>query len=90
MWLRSIEHALTSGGDAAGEQSRKLLERALTSLPRRKHVKAISRAALLEFRVGSAERGRSMLEGVLRNYPKRLDLWSLYIDQVRVFGPLPQ
>lgn len=23
-----------------------------------------------------------MMEGVLRNYPKRLDLWSMYIDQV--------
>ena len=32
---------------------------------------------------GSAERGRGVLESVLRNYPKRIDLWSLYIDQVR-------
>lgn len=29
----------------------------------------------------AAERGRSMFEGVLRNYPKRLDLWSVYLDQ---------
>ena len=28
-----------------------------------------------------AERGRSLFEGVLRNYPKRLDLWSVYLDQ---------
>lgn len=41
----------------------------------------ITAAALLELRQGSAERGRGILEGVLRNYPKRLDLWSLYIDQ---------
>ena len=27
------------------------------------------------------ERGRSLFEGVLRNYPKRLDLWSVYLDQ---------
>lgn len=44
----------------------------------------ITGAALLELREGSAERGRGILEGVLRNYPKRLDLWSLYIDQVGV------
>ena len=37
---------------------------------------------MLEFRHGSAERGRGVVEGVLRNYPKRLDLWSVYIDQV--------
>lgn len=29
----------------------------------------------------TAERGRSLFEGVLRNYPKRLDLWSVYLDQ---------
>ncbi len=39
------------------------------------------RAALAEFRLGSAERGRGVLEGVLRNHPKRLDLWNVYIDQ---------
>jgi len=89
VWLRAIESALGTDGEAAGDTSRRLLERALAALPRRKHVKAISQAALLEFRVGSAERGRSMMEGVLRNYPKRLDLWSMYIDQVRrVMGML--
>ena len=82
VWLRAIEHALTTGGDASGDAARKLLERALATLPRRKHVKAISHAALLEFRVGAPERGRSIMEGVLRNYPRRLDLWSMYIDQV--------
>ena len=91
VWLRAIEHALEAGGGApeagaAGGDARKLLERALAALPRRKHVKAISRAALLEFRAGSAERGRSMMEGVLRNYPKRLDLWSVYIDQEAKHG----
>eukprot|EP00955_Chlamydomonas_euryale_P040845 351828-Chlamydomonas_euryale.AAC.4 len=52
------------------------------ALPKRKHIKLITRSALLEFRSGSAERGRSIYESVLRNYPKRLDLWSQYIDQV--------
>ena len=30
---------------------------------------------------GDAERGRTMFEGILRNYPKRTDIWSVYIDQ---------
>ncbi|MEW5309983.1 MAG: hypothetical protein WDW38_001820 [Sanguina aurantia] len=50
-------------------------------LPQRKHVKVISKTALLEFKVGSAERGRGIFEGLLRNYPKRIDLWSVYLDQ---------
>ena len=36
---------------------------------------------MLEFRLGDAERGRSIFEGVLRNFPKRVDLWSVYLDQ---------
>jgi hypothetical protein len=39
-------------------------------------------AGLAEFRMGCAERGRSILEGLLANYPKRTDIWSVYIDQV--------
>ncbi|GLI68751.1 hypothetical protein VaNZ11_013243 [Volvox africanus] len=78
VWARAIERALQKND---GESARNLLERALQSLPRRKHIKALVRAALAEFRVGSAERGRGILEGVLRNYPKRLDLWNVYIDQ---------
>lgn len=37
--------------------------------------------ALLEFRSGEPERGRSVLEGVVANYPRRTDLWGLYLDQ---------
>ncbi|KAF5829876.1 hypothetical protein DUNSADRAFT_15392 [Dunaliella salina] len=61
----------------------KLLDRALTSLPKRKHIKVIVQTAMHEFKCpgGSAERGRGVLESVLRNHPKRIDLWSLYIDQ---------
>lgn len=47
------------------------------------HSQVVTQAALAEFRSGSPERGRSILEGILRNYPKRLDLWSVYLDQAR-------
>ncbi len=35
----------------------------------------------MEFKEGDPERGRGVFEGILRNYPKRLDLWSIYLDQ---------
>jgi rRNA biogenesis protein RRP5 len=38
-------------------------------------------AGLAEFRLGCAERGRSILEGLLANHPKRTDIWNVYIDQ---------
>lgn len=65
-----------------GDAAHKALDQSLLSLPRRKHIKVISRAALLEFKTGSVERARSIFEGILRNYPKRVDLWSVYLDQV--------
>ena len=41
----------------------------------------LTHTALAEFKVGSSERGRNIFEGVLRSYPKRLDIWSQYLDQ---------
>ena len=43
---------------------------------------ALSQAALAYYRSELAEQGRNILDSVLRSYPKRLDLWNLYIDQV--------
>ncbi|THG20255.1 hypothetical protein TEA_029047 [Camellia sinensis var. sinensis] len=46
-----------------------------------KKFKAFMQAAILEFKCGVPDRGRSMFEGMLREYPKRTDLWSIYLDQ---------
>ena len=43
-------------------------------------VETISKFAQLEFKFGDSERGRTIFEGVLDSYPKRLDLWFVYID----------
>jgi len=62
------------------EGGRKTLPRCLTAIPRRKHPVVVSKAALLEYHHGSQERGRSIFEGLLDSYPKRTDLWSVFID----------
>ena len=49
-------------------------------------MQVLSAAAVAEFKLGSAERGRAIFEDVLRNYPKRTDLWSVYLDQVRALS----
>lgn len=72
--------------------ARKLLPAALKTLPKRKrtnrHKFALSnftdakitmKFAQMEYRSGSVERGRTLLEGVLANYPKRIDIWSIYM-----------
>ncbi|CAG8691978.1 8122_t:CDS:2, partial [Dentiscutata erythropus] len=62
------------------QASRDLLQRSLRSLPKRKHIKTITKFAQMEFKYGEAERGRTIFEGMMSNYPKRADLWSVYID----------
>ncbi|GKV41870.1 hypothetical protein SLEP1_g49347 [Rubroshorea leprosula] len=77
VWLRRVQMLLKQQQD--GIQS--IVNRALLCLPRHKHIKFISQTAILEFKCGVPERARSMFEGILREYPKRTDLWSIYLDQ---------
>ncbi|XP_026418043.1 rRNA biogenesis protein RRP5-like isoform X1 [Papaver somniferum] len=77
VWLRRVQNLLSQGKD--GIQG--IVKRALLCLPRHKHIKFISQCAILEFKCGVPDRGRSMFEEMLREYPKRLDLWSVYLDQ---------
>lgn len=43
-------------------------------------VDVIAKFAQLEFRYGDGEKARTMFDKVLTNYPKRTDLWSVFID----------
>lgn len=80
VWLRRVHLILKQQQDVV----QPVVNRALLSLPRHKHIKFISQTAILEFKSGVPDRGRSMFEGILREYPKRTDLWSIYLDQVEV------
>ncbi|KAL1281885.1 hypothetical protein QQF64_000688, partial [Cirrhinus molitorella] len=57
-----------------------LLQRALQSLSNKEHVDLIAKFARLEFQYGDAEKAKSMFDKVLSTYPKRTDLWSMFID----------
>jgi len=70
------------------ELGRKLLQRSLKSLPKRKHIETIVRFALHEFKYGEPQRGQTMFESILTNYPKRSDLWSVYLDMIIKQGDL--
>mmetsp|Transcript_30854 Transcript_30854/g.37394 ORF Transcript_30854/g.37394 Transcript_30854/m.37394 type:complete len:209 (+) Transcript_30854:3-629(+) len=78
VWLAYIAFLLRRNNHEIAHQ---ILNKAISTLPRRKHVKLISQAGLLEFREGSAERARGIFESILHSYPNRVDLWSVYIDQ---------
>ncbi|CAM0905650.1 unnamed protein product [Alopecurus aequalis] len=79
IWLRRIEFSLNQRKDV--EYIKSVVNRALLSLPQSKRIRFLSQTAILEFKCGVPEEGRSRFELILREYPKRTDLWSVYLDQ---------
>ncbi|KAF0907052.1 hypothetical protein E2562_014658 [Oryza meyeriana var. granulata] len=79
IWLRCIQLSLKQSKDV--EYIKSIVKRALLSLPQSKRMKFLSQTAILEFKSGVPEEGRSRFELILREYPKRTDLWSVYLDQ---------
>jgi hypothetical protein len=43
-------------------------------------LKIICKFSQMEFKYGEAERGRTLFEGIVSHHPKRLDMWSVYLD----------
>jgi len=69
-------------------EARSLLSQSLKLLEKRKHVKTITKFAQMEYNLGDSERGRTIFEGVVESHPKRLDLWSMYLDMEATKGDL--
>jgi len=59
-----------------------LLQRSKQSLDEREHVDIATKFAQIEFRYGDPERGKTLFETILSNFPRRTDLWSVYVDQL--------
>lgn len=47
------------------------------------------RFAQLENRYGDKERAQTLFEKVLSSYPKRVDVWSAYVDALVKSGDIP-
>ncbi|BFZ55342.1 rRNA bioproteinsis protein rrp5 [Savitreella phatthalungensis] len=63
------------------DDARSVYARSFKSLPERDHVAHMERFARLEYHLGEPERGATLFEGLLASYPKKLDVWFVYIDQ---------
>ncbi|KAJ7325160.1 hypothetical protein JRQ81_018180 [Phrynocephalus forsythii] len=68
------------------EAAHRLLPRALKCLPNKEHVDLITKLAQLEFQFGDQEHGKAIFENTLSTYPKRTDVWSVYIDMMIKYG----
>lgn len=78
VWVAHLSYLLKLGRH---QEAHALLKRALLSLPAYKHVETMSKLAQLEFEYGSKERGRTVFDGILSKYPKRLDLLFVFCDK---------
>lgn len=62
--------------------ARSVLDRSLVSLPQRKHLAMITSAGVQFYaQPGGAHVGSGIFEEIVANSPKRVDVWSVYIDQ---------
>lgn len=80
VWTNYATFLLDTKGDA--ERARELLPRALQTLPKFTHLDLTSKFAQLEFKseAGLAERGRTIFEGLVNSFPKRIDLYNVLLD----------
>lgn len=64
------------------EKGRALLSRALQTLPQFTHFDLTAKFAQLEFKSpqGLPERGRTIFEGLISSFPKRVDLFNVLLD----------
>jgi len=64
------------------DKARALLPRALQTLPKFTHFDLTSKFAQLEFKTkaGLPERGRTIFEGLVNSFPKRIDLFNVLLD----------
>ncbi|RVX75051.1 hypothetical protein B0A52_01328 [Exophiala mesophila] len=64
------------------DQARALLSRALQTLPKFTHFDITSKFAQLEFKSenGLPERGRTIFEGLISSFPKRVDVFNVLLD----------
>jgi hypothetical protein len=52
-------------------------------------VEMINKFGQLEFKYGDKERAKTLYEKLLSSYPKRTDIWSIYIDMLIKYVPEP-
>ncbi|XP_046676983.1 protein RRP5 homolog isoform X3 [Homalodisca vitripennis] len=78
-WLLCCSALMKCG---LADKARNLLHRAIAALPAREHVNLLCKFALLENQYGFGEQAQTLFEHILTSYPKRTDVWSVYVDML--------
>ncbi|XP_067634673.1 rRNA biogenesis protein RRP5 [Eurosta solidaginis] len=64
------------------ERAQQLLHKALACLPEREHVNTIVAFGNLNHKYGNNEMAQTLLDQVVTSYPKRVDVWTQYVDML--------
>lgn len=78
VWIANFKYLLKNGRH---EEAHNLWKRSVMSLPSHKHIESMSKFAQLEYEHGSAERARTIFDGLVDKHPKRMDLIFVYVDK---------
>lgn len=82
--FETVDVDTSTDGAAGADKARALLPRALQTLPKYTHFDLTLKFAQLEFKqssgAGVPERGRTIFEGLLSAFPKRVDLFNVLVD----------
>lgn len=70
------------------DSARRLFQRCLKCIHIKQHLEVIIKFAQMEFKHGEPERGKTMFENIVSTYPKRTDVWSVYLDLVTKSGDI--
>jgi rRNA biogenesis protein RRP5 len=84
-WLAHLQYLLKQ---SRHQEAHALMKRAMLSLAPYKHAETMSKFAQMEFELGSPERGRTLFDGLLVRYPKRLDVLFVYLDKEVKYGTI--
>ena len=82
LWLSYASFLLSTLQPPSPARAHALLQRATQSVPESQHRYLTSKFAALEFKSanGDPERGRTLFEGLLDVWPKKGDLWDMYLS----------
>jgi len=75
-----IQYGMFAFAQDDAELAHAIMKRALERLTKKEHVTIMVKFAQLEFKHGSVDRARTVLDNVLSSYPKRVDVWNVYVD----------
>jgi rRNA biogenesis protein RRP5 len=81
-WLGYATFLMDVISPPSPDRARALLQRATQSVPSEQHRHLTQKFAALEFKSmnGDAERGRTIFEGLVSTWPKKFDLWDVYLS----------